>query len=156
MRAHVDTPIEPGIPRNLENQSPLVLIFVDTKPALPLIDGTEDSSLSLHGSSQIHGGIVSMRRSFAEAEGLNLADSGHSTERHSVFAGRGRRAIRVVKAVACGEPQVLGPSGRGIESIFASSGIPPQRLTDRQGSVGKREFLRAKGCRAIDAAKQCL
>jgi hypothetical protein len=89
MSADVHTSIEPGIPGNLQNQSPLVLIVIDANPALPLIDGTEDSGLSLHGSGQIQGGIASMRGRFTEAEGLNLADSGHSAEGLAVLAGHG-------------------------------------------------------------------
>ncbi len=80
VRSDVDTAVDAGIARDLQNESPLVLIVVDARPGMGFVDRTEDSWLSVDGSDEVERRVVVTGRRFAEAEGLDRSDSRQTRE----------------------------------------------------------------------------
>ena len=50
VRAYVDSSVESRVAGNLQDQSPLVLVVVDSDPRARFVDGPKDAGLPVNGS----------------------------------------------------------------------------------------------------------
>jgi hypothetical protein len=67
--------INPRVTNNLKDESPLVLIVVDSRPGARLVNGPEDAGLPMHSPDQVESRIGMVRGRFAEAEGVDFLDA---------------------------------------------------------------------------------
>ena len=73
--ANINPSINPRVTNNLKDESPLVLIVVDSRPGARLVNGPEDAGLPMNSPDQVESRIGMVRGRFAEAEGVDFLDA---------------------------------------------------------------------------------
>jgi hypothetical protein len=139
--ADIDSTEQLWIAGYLQDQSPLMLVIVDSYPAFCFIRRAEDAVLSPHRSDKIHRGISSMGSPLAETEGVYLLNFGYAGESETTSCTSGI-GIGMIEAVEGGEPQIPSSSRRGVKPILTSPIVAASRWINRDGIIGQREALR--------------